>query len=241
MTSIHQRIERPWRASVRIPGNKDEIKWFETQTEAEEWARGLEAQLLSELPANADWRLEPTLAQQLECYWHWETPEKLKARMRRRIDGWKNSKLAQLGLSQLTPAHFEQTAEGRAGNAVQADLSLISDLFTVARLKWGMGHLENPIAVLRKPKQRRLSADEAARFGRALREHPNDLFGRIAHFAIRTGARQGEILRLKKTDVDFDRRVAIFRGNKLDKWFRSPSTPSRRCGSTPRWVRTRSP
>jgi integrase len=99
------------------------------------------------------------------------------------------------------------------------DLSLISDLFKTARLDWGMPYLENPIAVLRKPKQsegrdRRLSTDEAERFERALEACPKELVRLVVRFAIHTAARQGEILPLRKADVELDRRVVIFRDTK---------------------------
>jgi len=165
------------------------------------------------------------LAQALDWYLEQQTQNKKgKEQETRRIKGWKARELAKLRLSQLTPMHFvefrrQREADGRAGNTIRLDLSLISDLFKTARLDWGMPYLENPIALLRKPRQgkgrdRRLSADEAKRFERALEACPKKLVRLAVLFAIHTAARQGEILRLKRTDVDFGRRIAIFRDTK---------------------------
>lgn len=116
--------------------------------------------------------------------------------------------MAKLRLWQLTPMHFvefrkQREADGRAGNTIRLDLSLISDLFKTARLDWGLLYLENPIGLLSKPKQgkgrdRRLSADEAQRFERALQACPKKLVRLAVLFAIHTAARQGEILRLRR-------------------------------------------
>ena len=227
MASIDQRIKRPWLARVRIPGHQDETRSFETQTEAVKWAQRIEAQLLS-FADTAPYRpTEITLAQALDWYLRRDTPKKRNAQRNHRTKVWKNHKLPQLELSQLTPAHFsefrdEQIAKGRAANAVWSDRSLISDVFEVARLEWCMPYLESPFALLHKSKpgkgrDRRLTTEEAERFRLALDECATDLVGRVVHFAIHTAARQGEILRLKKADVDFDRRVAIFRGTKNRK------------------------
>jgi integrase len=225
MSSIDKRGRRSWRARVRVPGHKDKTRSFNTQAEAQEWARITEAQLRSGADTIPDAAAEPTLAQALDWYLEQETPKKKgKEQETRRIRAWKARELTKLRLSQLTPMHFVEfrklrEAEGCAGNTIRLDLSLISDLFKTARLDWGMPYLENPIALLRKPKQgkgrdRRLSADEAERFERALEACPKKLVRLAVLFAIHTAARQGEILRLRKSDVNFRRRIAIFRDTK---------------------------
>jgi integrase len=225
MASIDKRSRKSWRARVRIPGHDDKTRSFNTRTEAQEWARITEAQLRSGVDTIPDAAAEPTLAQALDWYLEQETPKKKgKEQETRRIRAWKARELAKLKLSQLTPMHFvefrkQREADGCAGNTIRLDLSLISDLFKTARLDWGMPYLDNPIALLRKPKQgkgrdRRLSAGEAERFERALEACPKKLVRLTVRFAIHTAARQGEILRLRKTDVDLGRRIAIFRDTK---------------------------
>ena len=186
MASIDKRSRRSWRARVRIPGHKDKSRSFNTQAEAQEWARMTEAQLRSGVDTIPNAAAEPTLALALDWYLEQETPKKKGTEQEaRRIRAWKARELTKLKLSQLTPMHFvefrkQREADGCAGNTVRLDLSLISDLFKIARLDWGMPYLENPIALLRKPKQgkgrdRRLSTDEAARFERALEACPKKL------------------------------------------------------------------
>jgi len=162
----------------------------------------------------------------LDWYLEQETPKKKSEEQKtRRIRAWKARELTKMRLSQLTPMHFvefrkQREAEGCASNTIRLDLSLISGLFKTARLHWGMPYLENYIALLRKPKQgkgreRRLSADEAERFERALKACPKKLVRLVVRFAIHTAARQGEILRLRKADVDFGRRIATFRDTNI--------------------------
>ena len=225
MAPIDKRSRRSWRARVRIPGHKDKTRSFNTQAEAQEWARMTEAQLRSGVDTIPNAAAEPTLALALDWYLEQETPKKKGAEQEaRRVRARKAREVEKLRLSQLTPMHFvefrkQREADGCAGNTIRLDLSLISDLFKTARLNWGMPYLENPIALLRKPKQgkgrdRRLSTDEAVRFGRALEACPKKLVRLAVLFAIHTAARQGEILRLRKSDVDFNRRIAIFRDTK---------------------------
>ena len=186
MASIDKRSRRSWRARVRIPGHKDKTRSFNTQAEAQEWARMTEAQLRSGVDTIPNAAAEPTLALALDWYLEQETPKKKGAEQEaRRIRAWKARELTKLKLSQLTPMHFvefrkQRETDGCAGNTIRLDLSLISDLFKTARLDWGMPYLENPIALLRKPKQgkgrdRRLNTDEASRFERALEACPKKL------------------------------------------------------------------
>jgi integrase len=224
MASIDQR-GAGWRARVRIPGHKDKNRTFDTQAEAEVWARRTEAQLRNGIDTIPDLASEPTLNEALTRYGEEVTPEKKgREQESRRINAWRERPVAKLKLSQLTATHFvefrkQRVADGRAGNTIRLDLSLISNLYKVAKIDWGMPYLQNPIALLRKPKagkgrDRRLTSDEMARFTRALDQCRNQLVPAVAKFALHTAARQGEILRLRRDQVDVKRRVMILRDTK---------------------------
>jgi hypothetical protein len=150
MASIDKRSRRSWRARVRIPGHKDKTRSFNTQAEAQEWARMTEAQLRSGADTIPNAAAEPTLALALDWYLEQETPKKKGAEQEaRRIRAWKARELTKLKLSQLTPMHFvefrkQREADGCAGNTIRLDLSLISDLFKTAKLDWGYALLGEP-------------------------------------------------------------------------------------------------
>jgi integrase len=224
VASIDQR-GAGWRARVRIPGYKPKSRTFDTQAEAEVWAQRAEAQLRNGVDTIPDLASEPTLREALRRYGEEVTPEKKGHEQEgRRICAWQERPVAKLKLSQLTAAHFvefrkERIAEGRAGNTIRLDLSLISNLYKIAKIEWGMPYLQNPIALMRKPKagkgrDRRLTADEMERFTHALDQCRNPLIPAVAKFALHTAARQGEILRLRRDQVDAKRRLMILRDTK---------------------------
>ncbi len=224
MASIDQR-GAGWRARVRTPGFKPKSRTFDTKAEAEVWAARAEAQLRNGVDTIPDLASEPTLGEALKRYGEEVTPEKKgREQESRRICAWLERPVARLKLSQLTPAHFVEfrkarVAEGRAGSTIRLDLSLISNLYKIAKIEWGMPYLQNPIALMRKPKagkgrDRRLTADEMERFGRALDQCRNPLISAVAKFALHTAARQGEILRLRRDQVDVKRRAMILRDTK---------------------------
>ena len=135
---------------MRIPGFKPKSRTFDTQAEAEVWAQRADAQLRNGVDTIPDLASEPTLGEALKRYGEEVTPEK-KGREQegRRICAWQERPVAKLKLSQLTAAHFvefrkERIAEGRAGNTIRLDLSLISNLYKTAKIEWGDALTEEP-------------------------------------------------------------------------------------------------
>lgn len=220
MASIDRR-GRLYRARVRIPGFAPKTRSFKTETEAQHWARCTEALLRSGIDAAVDLAAEPTLGEALQWYLERETASKKGAEQEaRRVRAWCTRDLARLKLSHLTAQHFiahknARLAEGCSGSTVRIELCLISALYKAAKQEWGLPYLENPIASVRKPKSgrgrdRRLTAEEAHRFQKALQACDKEIVRLVIEFALSTAGRQGEILRLRWQDVDLNRRVAVF-------------------------------
>lgn len=97
-------------------------------------------------------------------------------------------------------------------STVRLELSLLSDLFTIAEIEWGACN-GNPVLKVRKPKippgrQRRLERFEEKRIVRYCTETGNDLVCAIICFALETCMRRGEILGLLWENVDMNARVA---------------------------------
>lgn len=225
MATIDQR-GKYWRARIRIPGIKLKTRSFDTEDQARAWATRKEAELRAGQDTIPDSRLEMTLGEALERYLKDITPAK-KGRVQeeRRIRAWlRRTSLVQMKLSKLKSTHLtefkkDRLQAGAASNTVRLDLALISNLYTIARKEWNLAYLQNPIAEMRmpkpgKPRNRRLSADERTRLIAALKGCRNPLLLTIVQFALETAARQGEILDLLKSDVDLNKRVALFRDTK---------------------------
>lgn len=83
----------------------------------------------------------------------------------------------------------------------------------MATREWGYESLVNPVQGIRKPtvppgRDRRLIGDEETRLLRSIRESGSPWGREIVPFAIETAMRQGEILALRWSDVDIERRIA---------------------------------
>jgi integrase len=107
---------------------------------------------------------------------------------------------------------------------VNRELNLLSAAINVARKEWGV-HIENPVAFIRRPhagkgRTRRLTDDETRQLLAVLQvggRRPDGTFdggarnywiAPLVQLALETGMRQGELLKLKWTDVDLTSRTA---------------------------------
>jgi len=97
-------------------------------------------------------------------------------------------------------------------STVRLELSLLSDLFSIAEIEWG-ACTSNPVMKVRKPKippgrQRRLERFEEKRILRFCAQTDEQLIASIISFALETAMRRGEILGLSWEHVDLSTRVA---------------------------------
>ena len=103
--------------------------------------------------------------------------------------------------------------QGKAGATVIKELNTLSHVVDVAIKDWGLALVANPVKLIRKPKtangrNRRLDSEEEQKLFQACRMCRTRMLEPIAVFAIETGMRLSEILRLKYQDIDFKSRVA---------------------------------
>ena len=106
----------------------------------------------------------------------------------------------------------DRLSEGKSRSSVRLELSLLSHLFTVAMHEWRLGLVQNPVALVRKPRpapgrNRRLGPSEENRLLEACDSHSNPLLGWLVRLALHTGMRQGEILSLTRDQVNLERRI----------------------------------
>jgi len=224
MPSIDKRGQA-YRARVQVPGFKRISRSFDTRAEAELWGQRQEAKMLVGQDPSVQAVLDITLDEALDRYAiEFTSQKKGEAQELRRIGAWKRHDVAKVKLSRLYSSHFisfkeERTAGGAAGGTIRLDLLLISHLFKMARKAWQMKWLSNPIADMILPKQgpsrkRRLTEAESIRFIEALKACRNRFVPQIIGVAMETTARQGELLKLQRSDVDLGRRVMLLRDTK---------------------------
>jgi len=98
-------------------------------------------------------------------------------------------------------------------STVRLEMSLLSNLFEIGRIEWGICD-DNPVLKVRKPKippgrERRLSAREDRQILRYAHNHSNVELYSIVVFALETAMRQGEILGLRWENINLKTGVAV--------------------------------
>ncbi|MDD2390714.1 MAG: tyrosine-type recombinase/integrase [Desulfobacterales bacterium] len=112
----------------------------------------------------------------------------------------------------------------RAGNksyaaaTIKHQVVLLSRLYSLAE-KWGLYAGANPCRKVKKPKLNNkktefLSDQELSRLMATLETWSNKMTVSIVNFAIRTGLRRGELMKLKWSDVDLVRKTVTLRDPK---------------------------
>ncbi len=105
-----------------------------------------------------------------------------------------------------------KTAKPLSPATVRLEMSLLSNLFDLGRIEWGICD-ENPVTNVRKPKsppgrERRLTAREDRLIARYAHNHRNNELYSIIVIALETAMRQGEILKLLWENINLKTRVA---------------------------------
>ena len=214
MASIRKR-GNSWSVEIRKVGFESVRRTFSHRSDAKTWAAETEAEMDrgTYLP-NREY-LRVTFREALERYEREISSQKKSGETElSRLHRWQRHPLASRFLGALRSVDFAQfrdqrQAEGKSSNTIRLELALVSHLFNVARKEWGYEGLTNPIVNIRLPKpsrarDRRLVGDEAQRLMAALENSRNSLMLPLVQFAIETGARQGEILKLEWRNVDID-------------------------------------
>lgn len=111
-------------------------------------------------------------------------------------------------LSEINP----RTGNKLAAATVRLDLALLSDMFRIGKIEWGVCD-DNPVANIRKPKlspgrDRRLSAREERLIQRHCASRGAKEMLVIFQLALETAMRQGEILNLRWEHISLQSRIA---------------------------------
>jgi integrase len=210
-----------WQAKIRKKGFPPVSKTFLRRADAEAWAKDQEVAMQRGLWRNTSEAEATTLGEALERYLREVTPRKKGARREAaRIRVWLARPIAKRSLASIRGSDIAafrdaERRRGMAENSIRLEIALLSHLFEVARREWGMEGLQNPCRTIRLPggskrRERRLEGDEETRLLDAIEKAMPRSPGMRALLvvAIETGMRQGELLRLRWSDIDFARRVA---------------------------------
>ena len=209
-----------WKALVRKVGWPSASKTFRTKRDAEDWARRTEDEMVRGVYIQRTPSERMTIREALARYEKEIVPTKRESTQRR--EGCRireiNAYFGDYSLAAVTPdlvARFRdmRLGAGKSNNTVRLELALLGHLFTVAIKEWHIGLTYNPVANIRKPspgegRDRRLTLAEQESLLAAADAHSNPMLGWIIRIAIETGMRHSEILNLRRSQVDLNRRIA---------------------------------
>ena len=230
MASIRKRGST-WQVRVNRKGFPGESASFGTKAEAQEWARVTEAAMDRGAFRSPRPMQDMLFGELLARYREEVSPLKRGgADEAIRLRAMERSRIAQLSLANVSPQAIASFRDARLGtckaDTVIRDLAVLSSIFSHARREWQLP-IDNPVAQVRKPqaslgRSRVLSSEEETR----LLSHAeatgrrNPLIQPLLILATETAMRRGELLALRWSHVDLDRRVAYLplTKNGRDRW-----------------------
>lgn len=236
MAMIRKRGDLQFQAVIRRKGWPAQRKTFNSQKEAEKWARAVEHEMDRGIFVSRYEAENTTLYEALERYAkEVSILKKSYARELVRIKNLQGKQFASRFLATLKGSDFasyrdQRRADGLAENTVRLDLALISHLFTIAQREWGMEGLSNPIKNIAMPsgsneRTRRLVGNEEELILNDLKNCRNPHILQATLFALETACRQSEVLRLTWKDVDFNQKTALINNTKNGESRTIPLSP----------------
>lgn len=215
-----------WKAVIRRIGWPTTSKTWRTKRDAEDWARRTE----DEMARGVFQRRAPAerlrLTDAIDRYLREVTPAKKQSSQTGDKAKAKKLRVAlgQYSLVAITPDvvaayRDSQLAENKSRDTVRLQLALLSHIFEIAIKEWRIGLWANPCRAIRapkpgKPRNRRLSPAEEKSLLAAAERQSNPTLALMIRLALATAMRVGEIQRLRRSDVDLNRRIALLRDTK---------------------------
>jgi integrase len=216
MASNINRGPYQFQALIRRKGYPTQTRTFESQREAKDWARDVEAKMHRGEFADLSEAEATTLGEILERYRQEVTPKKRgHVQENYRVLQLIRHPLSLRSLASLRSVDFSDYRNERikqvGPKTVQLELALLSAVLNNARRDWSIP-IENSVTDIRKPKlprgrDRRLVGDEEARLFEAAEESRSEGLDVCIRLARELGMRRGEISNLQWYQIDFEQHV----------------------------------
>ena len=228
---------KSWTAQVRIAGWRSFTKTFKKKTDAIAWSVHLENKLRDASVPTMVADSKVTLSDLVIRYAEEIAPShKSSVPETYRLRAIARSWIGELDIRYLNKQQFSQYQKDRLERvsvaSVHAELSLIKRVLDTAIKQWGCGIAENVIKTMKYSKgnvarTRRLEADEKDRILTAAKSQRNNYICSVIEFAIETGMRRSEILKLKWQDINLETGFALLYDTKNGEDRKVPLT--KRC------------
>lgn len=210
MATIRRRADK-WQVQVRRRHAPNISRTFHRKTEAEAWARSMEVEAdrrtLKHDPRLLD---ELTLGDLVKRYRDTICSAKMGADVETTLlNAFLRQGICRKPLSSLSVQDFATYRDERlkivSASGLNRELSPLQHMFSIARSEWAIPLIENPIALLRKPRnnqarERRLRNGEYEILLRAAAKARNGYLVSAIIIAVETAMRRGEILNVREDD-----------------------------------------
>ncbi len=229
MATIVKTPAGTWKAVIRLQGWPCEAKTFRLKKDAVDWARNTEDEMVQGVYIKRASSTRLTVGEAIDRYLTEVTKKKAESTQgpeERRAAIVKKA-LGKYSMAAVTPDVVTKFREDRlagndrkdsAGNpiprandTVRLEMAFLGHLFEVAKEEWKVGLPYNPVNSVKRPKPkkrtRRLSEEEEKKLFEALDAYSNPMLGWIVRIAIETAMRESEILKLRKHQVDLEKRT----------------------------------
>ena len=213
MSNVRKR-GNSWNAQVRIAGWRSFTKTFKKKTDAIAWSVHLENKLRNAPVPTIVADSKVTLSDLVIRYAEEIAPShKSSVPETYRLRAIARSWIGELDIRYLNKQQFSQYQKDRLEKvsvaSVHAELSLIKRVLDTAIKQWGYGIVENVIKTMKYSKgnvsrTRRLETDERDKILATAKLQRNDYICSVIEFAIETGMRRSEILKLKWQDINLE-------------------------------------
>lgn len=217
MATIRKRGDK-WQVIVRRKGVAPLARSFTYKADADEWARHMETQADRRgLPPDPRELDRITIADVLERYRDDVVTKKRACAVETIIlNAMLRQGFVHMTLADMTPSIFATYRDMRLRTVkpvtINRELALIRHAFDIAVKEWDIPIPNNPLSSVRRPKiqnrrERRLYPDELDALLTACAASRNTLLRPLILFALETGMRRGELLRLRWDHILWDKRT----------------------------------
>ncbi|MFZ4542026.1 MAG: tyrosine-type recombinase/integrase [Rickettsiales bacterium] len=228
MATIQKRFSQKtntesYRVKIRIKGHLPVTKTFDRLTDARRWSAQTETEIRQGQYFKAAKAQKHTVAETIDRYISDYLPSNPKREegLQAKLLWWKQQ-LGHYTLGDLSKSLIiekrdiilktpKTNGKARTPATVNRYMAVLSHVFSVATNEWEWveGHPMKKISKLQEPRGRVrfLDNDERARLLDACQQSRSPHLYTVVMLALSTGARHGEIMGIKWSDVDFNRRV----------------------------------
>lgn len=218
MATIRKHRDK-YQVQVRRKGFPAISRSFHKLSDAKEWARHMETQAdRQELAPNRKELSRISLEELVRRYRDEVVVSKKGVEIETIIlDAFSRHPICKKSLAELSAADFAAYRDERlktiTAKSLKRQLSPISNMFELARTEWNIPLKGNPLSDLAlkandNRRERRLRDGELERLLAAGKKTRNPLVLPVIRFAVETGMRRGEILKLCWRDIDDTRETA---------------------------------